>query len=88
MDAAWKGNVSCFAGRRNHAGIGVVIHDKTEGQKKNIIICAATQATSALQAEAKALELASWIAHILQIKKANFILDNQTSFWTQRCRSS
>lgn len=65
------------AGRVNHAGIGVLIHDKTEGQKKTIIIFAATQATAALQAAAKALELAAWPAHLLQLKKTNFMLDNQ-----------
>jgi len=43
--------------------LGVLIHDKTEGQKMTVIIFVATQASrqrSVLQAAAKALELAAY----------------------------
>ena len=60
-------------------GIGVFIRNETTGSRCSVMIQAATSlASSVFQAEAKALLLASEIAHHLNVDMPTFLTDNKT----------
>jgi hypothetical protein len=78
-DAAWKCNTTpIFTGSTNNekAGLGISIHWKGLDQHA-ILVQASTTSTSALQAEAHAMELAAYISKHLDVQEPNFLTDSQ-----------
>lgn len=77
-DASWKCRDIPGADCLQATGIGVYIRSDLAGGDYSVMIQAsAPQASSAFQAEAKALLLAATLAHILQIQCPTFLTDNQ-----------
>jgi ribonuclease HI len=78
-DGAWKCKPTpIFAGSTNKekAGLGIYIHWEGPDQH-TILVQASTTSTSALQAEAHAMELAAYISNHLDIDEPNFLTDSQ-----------
>jgi hypothetical protein len=78
-DAAWKCKTTpIFTGSTNNekAGLGISIHWKGLDQHA-ILVQASTTSTSALQAEAHAMELAAYISKHLDVQEPNFLTDSQ-----------
>jgi ribonuclease HI len=78
VDAAWKGE-ELPSNDKNHqkekTGIGIYF-DLNEEDHKAIFVQASSYASSALQAEAQAMEVAAQIANKLKVQNSNFLTDN------------
>jgi hypothetical protein len=77
-DAAWKCSVTHPKANylpKEKAGIGIYV-DWRKSEHKIIYVQAVSSASSALQAEAQALELAAQIGKTLNAQEPNFLTDN------------
>lgn len=81
VDAAWRGQRDVptifFADQSSKAGLGVFLCLPNQANQKAILFAAQAQVSSALEAEAKAMELATYISNKMQLQEANFFTDNQ-----------
>lgn len=68
---------SLFAGPQSKAGLGIFMHWIGDGSARAIFIEATSMASSALQVEAQALELAAQICLALKVQHPNFLTDSQ-----------
>lgn len=93
VDAAWNAQnhaISPSTGPTKSAGLGVFIYAPSHPEHISTIFLQATSlAGNALQAEARALDLASMVASKLQLQQhANYFTDNETLAMAAAARKS